>query len=125
MERDVRPPATARVLVIAGPSGSGKSRLARRLHAAHGWPLLALDDFYHDVTAPGLPMSPLGLVDWDDVRSWNLEAAVDTLESLCREHPYNWNRPFPGDYYHSRGCARWSTQIGETSSGHSRFCLSG
>lgn len=85
MERDVRPPATARVLVIAGPSGSGKSRLARRLHAAHGWPLLALDDFYHDVTAPGLPMSPLGLVDWDDVRSWNLEAAVDTMESLCRE----------------------------------------
>lgn len=75
---------TAKVLVIAGPSGSGKSRLARRLHAAHGWPLLPLDDFYHDVTHADLPMSPLGLVDWDDVRSWNLTAAVDALEALCR-----------------------------------------
>lgn len=75
---------TAKVLVIAGPSGSGKSRLARRLHAAHGWPLLALDDFYHDVTHADLPMSPLGLVDWDDVRSWDLGAAVAAMEALCR-----------------------------------------
>lgn len=81
---EARPPVAARVLVIAGPSGSGKSRLARRLHAAHGWPLLQLDDFYHEVGDPGLPMSPLGLVDWDDVRSWNLLAAVEAMEQLCR-----------------------------------------
>lgn len=73
----------ARVLLVTGPSGSGKSRLARRLHAQHGWPLLQLDDFYREGSAPGLPMSPLGLVDWDDVRSWDLDAAVAAMERLC------------------------------------------
>lgn len=73
----------ARVLVLAGPSGAGKSRLARRLHERYGWPVVPLDDFYREVTDPDLPMSPLGLVDWDDVRSWNLEGAVAALQDLC------------------------------------------
>ncbi|MFK5646469.1 uridine kinase [Ornithinimicrobium sp. LYQ121] len=75
----------ARVLVLAGPSGAGKSRLARRLHSRHGWPLVELDDFYHELSHADLPMSPLGLVDWDDVRSWNLPAALAALEQLCVE----------------------------------------
>ncbi|USQ78756.1 uridine kinase family protein [Ornithinimicrobium faecis] len=76
----------ARVLVLAGPSGAGKSRLARRLHAAHGWPVVQLDDFYRDVGDPDLPMSPqAGLPDWDDVRSWRLDDALTALETLCRE----------------------------------------
>lgn len=75
----------ARVLLLSGPSGSGKSRLARRLHAGHGWPLLQLDDFYREGDAADLPMSPLGLVDWDDVGSWDLGAAVAAMEQLCRE----------------------------------------
>lgn len=75
----------ARVLVLAGPSGSGKSRLARRLHTRHGWPVVQLDDFYREVTDPDLPMSPqAGLPDWDDVRSWRLGDAVAALEQLCR-----------------------------------------
>lgn len=85
MDRAARDTAAARVLVIAGPSGSGKSRLARRLHAQHGWPLLQLDDFYHQVSDPDLPMSPLGLVDWDDVRSWDLAAALEAMEQLCSQ----------------------------------------
>lgn len=72
-----------RVLVLAGPSGAGKSRLARRLHALHGWPVVQLDDFYRELGDPGLPMSPLGLPDWDDARSWNLPEALDALEQLC------------------------------------------
>lgn len=76
---------SARVLVLTGPSGAGKSRLARRLHGQHGWPVLQLDDFYREATDLDLPMSPLGLVDWDDVRSWNLPAALDALERLCLE----------------------------------------
>lgn len=76
---------SARVIVLAGPSGAGKSRLARRLHLDHGWPVLQLDDFYREAADPGLPMSPLGLPDWDDVGSWDLEAALDAMTSLCRQ----------------------------------------
>ena len=72
------------VLVLTGPSGAGKSRLALRLHAEHGWPVVELDDFYRELGDPGLPMSGLGLPDWDDVRSWHLDAATDALETLCR-----------------------------------------
>lgn len=80
------PTSPARVLVLAGPSGAGKSRLARRLHAAHGWPVVPLDDFYRDVDDPDLPMSPqAGLPDWDDVRSWRLDDALAALETLCHE----------------------------------------
>jgi uridine kinase len=76
---------TARVLVLAGPSGSGKSRLARRLQAEHGWPVMELDDFYREGGDPALPMSPLGLPDWDDVGSWDQEAALAAVRALCRE----------------------------------------
>lgn len=75
--------ASAAVLVLAGPSGAGKSRLARRLHSEHGWPVVQLDDFYRELGDPGLPMSPLGLPDWDDVRSWDLPSALDALDQLC------------------------------------------
>jgi uridine kinase len=72
-----------RVVVIAGPSGSGKSRLTARLHAEHGWPVFRLDDFYKDGDDPTLPMAPgLGIPDWDDVRSWNLDAALAALTTL-------------------------------------------
>ncbi|MGH3359068.1 MAG: uridine kinase family protein [Nocardioidaceae bacterium] len=74
-----RPPA--RVVVVAGPSGSGKSRVARRV----GWPVLRLDDFYREGGEPGLPMLDAGLVDWDDPRSWDRDAACDAIERLCRD----------------------------------------
>ena len=74
----------SRVIVLAGPSGAGKSRLAERL----GLPVLRLDDFYRDLDAPGLPLvtegANAGMVDWDDPRSWDHDAAVAALEELCR-----------------------------------------
>lgn len=66
-------------VLLAGPSGSGKSRLA----AATGFPRLNLDDFYHDGDHPGLPRT-LGIVDWDHPGSWDSEAAVAALVQLCR-----------------------------------------
>jgi uridine kinase len=77
-------PATrARVVVLAGPSGAGKSRLAARLHAAHGWPIVRLDDFYRDEDDPLMPRSAeLGIVDWDHPESWNRDAAVQALATL-------------------------------------------
>ena len=56
----------ARVVVLAGPSGTGKSRLAARLCATHGWPVVRLDDFYRDVDDPKVPVLASGLTDWDD-----------------------------------------------------------
>lgn len=74
----------ARVVVLAGPSGSGKSRLAERL----GLPVLRLDDFYKDGDDPTLPVLDLAggdpVVDWDAPGSWNREAAVAALDELCR-----------------------------------------
>ena len=74
----------ARVVVLAGPSGSGKSRLAERL----GLPVLRLDDFYKDGDDPTLPELDLAggepIVDWDAPASWNRDAAVTALETLCR-----------------------------------------
>lgn len=71
----------ARVVLLTGPSGSGKSHLAR----ASGLPVLALDDFYRDGDDPELPMSAdLGIVDWDDPRSWDDASALAVVLDLCR-----------------------------------------
>ncbi len=70
-------------MVLAGPSGAGKSRLAGRLHAAHGWPIVRLDDFYRDEDDPAMPRSQeLGIVDWDHPDSWDRDAAVAALTTL-------------------------------------------
>jgi uridine kinase len=75
----------ARVVVLAGPSGSGKSRLADRL----GLPVLRLDDFYKSGGDPSLPRisagANSGLVDWDDPASWLQDDALAAMEALCRD----------------------------------------
>ncbi|HEU4512392.1 MAG TPA: ATP-binding protein [Nocardioidaceae bacterium] len=74
----------AQVIVLAGPSGSGKSRLSRRI----GLPVLNLDDFYKDGSDPSLPRVDLGhesIVDWDDPDSWLRDDAVAAVEALCRD----------------------------------------
>ncbi|MGH3317187.1 MAG: uridine kinase family protein, partial [Nocardioidaceae bacterium] len=68
-----------RVIVLAGPSGSGKSRLADRL----GLPVLRLDDFYRNGDEPGLPQLEMGVVDWDHPGTWNRDRATRAVESLC------------------------------------------
>ena len=71
-----------RVVVLAGPSGSGKSRLAQRLAARHGWPVVRLDDFYRDGDDPRLPMLEMGIADWDHPGSWHADRAVEALTEL-------------------------------------------
>jgi uridine kinase len=44
---------------------------------------LRLDDFYRDLDEPDLPRSSLGIVDWDDPRSWNAVEAVGAIAQLC------------------------------------------
>jgi uridine kinase len=76
---------TARVIVLAGPSGSGKSRLAARTRL----PVLHLDHFYKSGSDPSLPRISdghnAGLVDWDDPESWLEGEAVEAIEQLCRD----------------------------------------
>ncbi len=80
---DIGRGAHARVVVLAGPSGSGKSRLAERLKADHAWPIVRLDDFYRDLDDPAMPLSAeLGIGDWDHPDSWDCHAAVDALAEL-------------------------------------------
>jgi uridine kinase len=75
---------SARVVLLAGASGSGKTSLTRRV----GVPMLALDDFYRnadDVRAdPPLPRR-FGIVDWDDPASWDRAAALEAIVRLCRD----------------------------------------
>lgn len=74
----------ARVIVLAGPSGSGKSRLAERI----GLPVLRLDDFYKSAGDPTLPLitegANAGIVDWDVPESWLLGDAMAAIDELCR-----------------------------------------
>jgi uridine kinase len=74
-------PVRAQVIVLAGPSGSGKSRLCHRL----GLPYVNLDDFYKDGSDPTLPRLGMGVVDWDDPASWRHDVALATIEALCRD----------------------------------------
>jgi uridine kinase len=70
---------SARVVLLAGPSGTGKSHLAELV----GLPVVRLDDFYRDGDDEAMPRSPLGIVDWDHPGSWDADRAVAALETLC------------------------------------------
>ncbi|GGY27926.1 hypothetical protein GCM10010363_05750 [Streptomyces omiyaensis] len=74
-------PIPTRVVLLAGPSGSGKSSLA----ATAGLPVLRLDDFYKEAGDPTLPLvDGSSDVDWDSPRSWDADAAVAAIVELCR-----------------------------------------
>lgn len=73
------------VVLLAGASGSGKSRIARLA----GCPQLALDDFYHDHDHPGLPRTfgseqSDGIVDWDEPATWDAAGAMTAIIELCQ-----------------------------------------
>jgi uridine kinase len=72
------PDPVARVVLLCGASGSGKTSLTRRL----GVPVLQLDDFYRDGDHPDLPRR-FGIVDWDDPRSWDSTAAMQAILDLA------------------------------------------
>lgn len=71
----------ARVVLLTGPSGSGKSSLAART----GLPVLSLDDFYKQADDPNLPQLPhAGGPDWDSPLAWDASAAVAAVGALAR-----------------------------------------
>ncbi|MER6731656.1 uridine kinase family protein [Streptomyces puniciscabiei] len=76
----LHPPSPARVVLLCGPSGSGKSLVAAR----SGLPVLRLDDFYKEGDDPTLPLvEGSSDIDWDHPRSWDADAAVEAIARLC------------------------------------------
>ncbi len=74
-------PFSARVVLLCGPSGSGKSLLSAR----SGLPVLRLDDFYKEGDDPSLPLvTGSSDIDWDHPGSWDADAAVAAIDRLCR-----------------------------------------
>ncbi|MCB5168651.1 uridine kinase [Streptomyces bambusae] len=74
-------PLPTRVVLLTGPSGSGKSSLAAR----SGLPVLRLDDFYKEGDDPTLPtVEGSSDIDWDSPRSWDADTAVAAVAALCR-----------------------------------------
>lgn len=69
-----------RVVLLAGPSGSGKSYIAQQT----GLPVLCLDDFYKDGDDPTLPRRN-GQVDWESPQSWDAPSAVEIIAQLALE----------------------------------------
>ncbi|WP_072314580.1 hypothetical protein [Agrococcus sp. Marseille-P2731] len=70
----------ARVVLIGGASGSGKSRIAE----LSGLPILRLDDYYREGDDPALPRLESGEADWDHPGSWHRDRALAALEELAR-----------------------------------------
>lgn len=73
------------MLVLTGPSGAGKSRLARRLSTRYGWPVVELDDFYLEGSDPRVSRPDGASIDWDHVRTWDRDSALDALRRLCTD----------------------------------------
>ncbi|MEW2139896.1 uridine kinase [Streptomyces sp. NPDC005409] len=74
-------PSPTRVVLLTGPSGSGKSSLAAR----SGLPVLRLDDFYKEGDDPTLPtVEGSSDIDWDSPASWDADVAVAAIAELCR-----------------------------------------
>ncbi|GAV44322.1 uridine kinase [Streptomyces acidiscabies] len=70
-----------RVVLLCGPSGSGKSLVSAR----SGLPVLRLDDFYKEGDDPTLPqVEGSSDIDWDHPASWDTETAVTAITELCR-----------------------------------------
>ncbi|MEU0964727.1 uridine kinase [Streptomyces sp. NPDC005917] len=76
----IHPPSPARVALLCGPSGSGKSLVAAR----SGLPVLRLDDFYKEGDDPTLPLvAGSSDIDWDHPESWDADVAVEAIARLC------------------------------------------
>ncbi|MFJ9372178.1 uridine kinase [Streptomyces sp. NPDC101455] len=74
-------PSPARVVLLCGPSGSGKSLVSAR----SGLPVLRLDDFYKEGDDPTLPqVAGSSDIDWDHPGSWDTDVAVAAIADLCR-----------------------------------------
>ncbi len=70
---------------LAGPSGSGKSELSRRLAAATGAPIVSLDSYYKDLAH--VPLSVREKTNFDDPASLDDALILDDARRLAAGEP--------------------------------------
>lgn len=71
-----------RLLGVAGPSGSGKSELARRLAIALQAPVISLDSYYHDLAH--LPLEIRAKTNFDEPASIDHKLLLSHCRQLLR-----------------------------------------
>jgi len=71
---------STRLIGVAGPSGSGKSELSRRLAAAIGAPVVSLDSYYRDLTH--LPLDERAATNFDEPASLEHELLLTQCQAL-------------------------------------------
>ena len=74
-----------RLIGIAGPSGSGKSELARRLSAAIGAPVVSLDSYYRDLGH--LPLDERAKCNFDEPASMDDALLLAQCVALASGEP--------------------------------------
>lgn len=81
-DNNLVPLSSTPVILLGGPSGSGKSYLANRF----GNPHLPLDEFYRQISEDGrpeeFPRTGYGEIDWDHPDTWNMQAALNAVGEL-------------------------------------------
>ena len=74
-----------RLIGIAGPSGSGKSELARRLSAVTGAPVVSLDSYYCDLGH--LPLDERANCNFDEPASMDDALLLNQCVALASGEP--------------------------------------
>ena len=74
-----------RLIGIGGPSGSGKSELARRLSAVTGAPVVSLDSYYRDLDH--LPLDERAKCNFDEPASMDDALLVNQCVALANGEP--------------------------------------
>ena len=106
-------PIPTRVVLLAGPSGSGKSSLAAR----SGLPVLRLDDFYKEADDPTLPRSPAARTSTGTrPGSWDADGAVAAIAELCRTGRTSVSRVRHRHAAHGRAARRSTSSARRSSS---------
>ena len=79
--------AQTTLISIAGMSACGKTTLARDLAVALSAPIVAMDDYYHDIATFGLTADQVADVNWDTLQVFNTAQFGKDIAQLAAGNP--------------------------------------